>query len=194
MAGGILLAVICARAVTAAESTSVSDTPPSLEAVNALIAAGAMLRADAMLQQLETERPDDFLIRFTRSAWLSESGRDADAVALLKNLLLDVPSHPAVHNNLAWILASSTDPALRDPEAALAMARDALLIEPRNPHIWSTVAQAHYGMGDFRQAATMIDHAMELAIQIKRPPEAIRSLREQQIKLRRAASIMSLIE
>jgi predicted Zn-dependent protease len=186
--------VICAHNVAVAENTSDSDAPPSLEAVNSLIAAGAMFRADAMLKQLETERPDDFLIRFTRSAWLSESGRDADAVALLKQLLLDQPSHPAVQNNLAWILASTTDPALRDPEAALAMARDALLVEPRNPHIWSTVAQAHYGLGDFRQAATMINHAVELAVQVKRPPEALNSLREQQMKLRRAAAIMSLIE
>ena len=50
---------------------------------------------------------------------LRRAGRDAHARAVLEQALRIAPGHRVVRNNLAWLLATSERPEVRDPGRAV---------------------------------------------------------------------------
>ena len=82
------------------------------------------------------------------------------------------PDNPEVLNNLAWLLLTSKDPALRDPSRALALARDAVKRLPR-PHALDTLATAYWANGLIDEAITLEMRAM------KRDPSQAKFYQEQ---------------
>jgi Zn-dependent protease with chaperone function len=76
---------------------------------------------------------------------------------------LDMDPHSAiVLNNYAWLLATCEDPAHRNPEKALALAREAAAIE-HSPHILDTLAESLYVNGRIAEAIDAATTALELA-------------------------------
>lgn len=65
----------------------------------------ALQRAD---KYLET-KPKDAQMRFLKAVVLADTGRRADAAAILQQLTQDYPELPEPHNNLAALYASSGD-------------------------------------------------------------------------------------
>jgi hypothetical protein len=65
------------------------------------------------------------------------------------------PDNAIVLNNYAWLLATCEDPAYRNPERALELARRAAAIE-QSPHILDTLAESLFVNG---QVAEAIDAA-----------------------------------
>lgn len=61
------------------------------------------------------------------------------------------PDQPEVLNNLAWLLLTVPDPALFDPEQALPLAKQAMILEP-NAHILDTLGLAYWHNGFSEQA------------------------------------------
>ena len=79
-----------------------------------------------------------------------------------------LPNHPAVLNSLAWILATSPDPAIQDPAKALALAHRATdLTEERNAAVLDTLAAAYAATGQFDKAVTNVEKAITLAQQFQ---------------------------
>lgn len=68
---------------------------------------------------------------------------------------------PEGMNALAWLLATSPDPELRDGEEAVAWARVALKHDATVER-FDTLAAAHAEAGDFDQAVTAIERAIDL--------------------------------
>ena len=66
-------------------------------------------------------------------------------VAYRRALAID-RNNPDILNNLAWLLVTSKDATLRDPEQALSLARTASLIAPRG-HILDTLATTYWATG-----------------------------------------------
>jgi len=67
-------------------------------------------------------------------------------------------------NNLAWLLATSPDPALRDPERAVRLAQEARDAEgDGDPELLDTLAAAHASAGHFERAAEIAALAAEVA-------------------------------
>jgi hypothetical protein len=67
-------------------------------------------------------------------------------------------------SEIAWILATHSDPAVRDPNKAVRLAeRAAGLTGRRQPVILDTLAAAYAAAGDFERAAAIAQEAASLA-------------------------------
>src|SRR5262249_13097358 len=69
--------------------------------------------------------PRDAALQAERGARLEDAGRTADAALAYREALRLGTQDLRVQNNLAWILATSPDPGLRDPAAAVGLAEQA---------------------------------------------------------------------
>jgi len=78
--------------------------------------------------------------------------------AYLQALQLE-PDNPEALNNLAWLLLTSGDSEIRDPQRALSLARDAARIAPL-PHVLDTLATAHWANGNIDEAVRIGTRAL----------------------------------
>jgi tetratricopeptide (TPR) repeat protein len=139
---------------------------------------------------LAAKQPREAIKRFTRALEIDEEnfpcrrGRsDAEitigdhkaALADLEKALELRPDDTGVLNNLAWLLATSPEDALRDGKRAIDLARKACeKTEWKEAHIVSTLAAGHAEAGDFeaarkfsRQAVDLGDGAADVTEQLK---------------------------
>ena len=65
-------------------------------------------------------------------------------------------------NNLAWLLATCPDRALRDPRGALALAERAVAASPQDGGFWNTLGAAQYRAGDPDAAERSLGRSMAL--------------------------------
>ena len=67
-------------------------------------------------------------------------------------------------NDLAWLLATTSDSRLRDGRRAVTIAeRVSSLNEHEDPNFLDTLAAAYAEVGEYEKAASSLDHAIELA-------------------------------
>jgi len=130
----------------------------------ALVQTGAAARAAADLEAGgAATSPDPAVAGALALAW-SEAGRGADAIALLRRTHDRDPSNLGVAMNLARLLLTASPPAVRDPEAALAIAagvNDAT--GGRDPRVLATLAEALAATGRRRDAAEAWSVAIAVA-------------------------------
>lgn len=119
----------------------------------AIRAFRAALRAD----------PGNRKAKFGIGACFIKRGQYKEAMAIHEALYKQYPGDFELLNNFAWLLATASDPAYRDPERAIRMARDALLSAPGNHHVASTLSAAYYAAGDFDRALQSAQEALRLA-------------------------------
>jgi TPR repeat protein len=87
-------------------------------------------------------------------------------------------------NNVAWAFATSSEPGVRNPEAALEYAQKALKAEvdsPR-PHILDTLAEAYYVNGQYKNAVQTEQRALGL-VAVKEKETYVASLAKYQLAL-----------
>lgn len=127
--------------------------------------------------------PEQFLARRGRGDAAISIGDHAAAIADLEKALELQPDNDSVLNNLAWVLATSPDDAVRDGKRAIGLAQKACeLTEWKQPHVISTLAAAHAESGDFdearkysRQAVEGSEEAAEVRDQLKSELESYES-------------------
>ena len=74
------------------------------------------------------------------------------------------PEWATPHAELAWLLATTEDRTIRDPQTALQFAmRAAVLTGRRDPMVLDVLAAAHAAAGDFDRAAATAQAALDLA-------------------------------
>ncbi len=88
----------------------------------------------------------------------------AEALPLLQALQQQRPESPMVKNNLAWVYVKSKDPAVRNPQMAIKLARDAVLDVPSDYSVWNTLAEAYYANGQFDRALRSAQSALRLSL------------------------------
>ncbi len=107
---------------------------------------------------------------------LGEMGRDGEAeaahkraAALLERLVTDHPDRPryrqslaVAYNDRAWLLAAAPDPRKRDPRRAVALARQAVALEPSAERFWNTLGLALCRAGDGQAALEAMNRALAL--------------------------------
>src|SRR5690606_19161347 len=105
--------------------------------------------------------PDSAGARGDLAMELIHQGRAAEGVAELKTVVDRNPNALQAANNLVWILATSPDPSVRDPQEALRLAQ--LRIDPQTNAIelLDTLAAVHAANGDFQTACSLLDRALE---------------------------------
>ncbi len=138
----------------------------------------AVLLAQLGTLYLAAKQPREAIKRFTRALEIDEEnfpsrrgrsdaaitiGDHAAALADLEKALDLRPDDTGVLNNLAWLLATSPDDALRDGKRAIDLARQACeKTEWKEAHLVSTLAAAHAEAGDFETAKKFSRQAVEL--------------------------------
>ena len=102
--------------------------------------AGALAALDAAIALA----PEDGALRAERGALLDAAGRASEAAGAYREALRFGARDVRVLNNLAWILATSPDPGLRDPEAAVALAEEAVAAsDGRDASVLDTLSLAY---------------------------------------------------
>jgi Zn-dependent protease with chaperone function len=121
--------------------------------------------------------------KFFETAILNQISRDGESNAGLYGMLGDLyfgrnsygqavsayrtalgmdPANALVLNNYAWLLATCEDPAYRNPELALELARQAAAIE-QSPHVLDTLAESLFINGRITEAVDAATSALERA-------------------------------
>ena len=97
------------------------------------------------------------------SAFLAKN-RIQDAIAQYRNALAIAPENMAAQSNLAWLLATSADPSLRNgPEAVLLAEQASQHFGANRPVILRILAAAYAETGRFAEAAETAQQALQLA-------------------------------
>lgn len=106
--------------------------------------------------------PDNFPCRRGRSDAEISIGDHSAALDDLEKAHALEPDDSGILNNLAWILATSPDDAVRNGKRAVGLAKRACeLTDWEEAHIISTLAAAHAEAGDFEAARTYSRQAVE---------------------------------
>jgi Tfp pilus assembly protein PilF len=66
-------------------------------------------------------------------------------------------------NNLAWSLATCSDPDFRDTQSAIEYAERAVDLQPRLASGWNTLGTAYYRSGQYDEAIAAFDRSMKLS-------------------------------
>jgi tetratricopeptide (TPR) repeat protein len=110
-----------------------------------------------------------------------KKGETREAMDSWQQALAINPGQISVLNNLAWLLATATDPSLRDGAKAVALATQASQSSGGgNPVILHTLAVAYAAEGNYRQAATTARRALDLASAQKK--DALAATLQQEIQ------------
>lgn len=125
---------------------------------------------------------------------LAELGRQRDAIQLFEKLSVEHAQDYAVLNNLAWLQATAMEPAMRNPERAIHLARRALLLAPSSYSVWSTMSEAYYRNGQYDKAYRAAQQAMLLAQEQKAEGVRLAAYDEQLKKCREAVHAFSLLD
>lgn len=116
-------------------------------------------------QAAALERHKDFSgISAAFGSLLEAAGREADAASAYEAALRKSPDNPGALNNLAWLLATAKDPAIRSPARAVELATKAAKLSKRaDPAYLDTLAAAHAAKGEWKQAVSIATEAQSLA-------------------------------
>jgi tetratricopeptide (TPR) repeat protein len=131
--------------------------------------AGKFAEAIAAFDAIIAANPAGTPARFGRAIALEKTGRYAEAVEDLGKLLQANPSDPALLNNLADILATAPDDAVRNGQRAVDLATRAVAEMRKNPlrareiaQTLDTLAAAYAEASDFEKAIATQRQAIEL--------------------------------
>lgn len=185
----LLLAPLAARA-----QSIIEQLDDRMAAIVEALKLGKLDVAERDLERVLEQVPGYSKALFLKANLEIERGNMAEAVRLLESLLAVRPDDHFVLNNLAWILATTPEASQRDLPRALGFAQQAALLAPEDYHVWHTLAEIRYRMGDFMRAAKAVNHMLTLAFEQDIPAEEIKQYREQRDKVFRAAGIMMLKE
>jgi tetratricopeptide (TPR) repeat protein len=112
------------------------------------------------------------------SALLVCRNQTREAVEILRRGLVRVPDHPAMVNNLAWILATSSDDTVRDgAEAVRLVERLGRVEEISDSDVLDTLGAAYAEAGRFDRAVAAASRAIEKAGRSGRP-DAVRNIED----------------
>lgn len=117
---------------------------------------------ESVLEEELARHPDDLLIALNLAMAYHRRGEEEKCLPLYEKILQLSPDEPLVLNNLAWLLVTSANESLRDPERGLALAKRAVAREPSSVFL-DTLAEAYYVNGRIPEAIDTIRLALEKA-------------------------------
>jgi tetratricopeptide (TPR) repeat protein len=114
-------------------------------------ARGRHAEAAFLLEEALALRDDPELhVHLANQLWAL--GKTPRAIAELETSLRQRPEWALAQNNLAWILATAPDPALRDGARALALVEAALVAAPEDADLLDTLAVSQAALGRYDAA------------------------------------------
>lgn len=126
--------------------------------------AGDMTAAMSALETAVRLKPESVAARSTLAAALVSQSRVVEGLAQYRAALKLAPDSPAVLNNLAWLLSTTSQPELRDGAAAVRFAQRACeLTQSQHPLLIGTLAAAYAEAGQFSEAVAAATKAIDVA-------------------------------
>ena len=105
---------------------------------------------------------------------LQSEGQPAEAIARWRIALQLKPHWPPLMNNLAWLLATCSEPSCRNPAEAAGLAEEASAAEPQNPSFFDTLGAAYAAADHFTDAIAAAEKAITLAEAFRQTNAAVR--------------------
>jgi len=151
-------------------------------------------RAEQLFTEALRLRPESRDARFGMGTLFIKQRRYGEAIATMEALIEDYPNEFPIINNLAWLYATATDAGIRDGNRAVHLAQEALLLQPNNYHVWSTLSEGHFVLGHYERAARAAREALRLSREAGAGEGRIRTYQRQLEKCVRAAQAMTILD
>ena len=94
---------------------------------------------------------------------LAATNREEEAVSALRQAIALDAAQAAAHDRLAQLLATSSNPEVRNPAKAVEAGKRAVELAPTIGTFWNTLGTAYYQAGDWHAAVEAIEKARELS-------------------------------
>ncbi len=125
---------------------------------------------DLRRASLGLDNPETLKSIYNVAIMCSKIGQYAEAVAGLQDALVRRKTKLGLQNEytvknmnaLAWLLANCPDHALRDPDKALQLAKQAVERAPNQGDYWNTLGASHYRVGEWQKAIEALNESMKL--------------------------------
>jgi tetratricopeptide (TPR) repeat protein len=143
----------------------VPNNPETLNALGTvLLDQGDVLGASNQFSAVLNLQPTNGIANFKIGQLLTVAKRERDSIPFYRTALKAWPDSVEALNNLAWLLAASADPQIRNGvEAVKLAARACELTGHREPMLLGTLAAAHAEAGQFTDAVRVAEQAIALA-------------------------------
>jgi len=157
-----LAALLCSAAVLAA-----GEAPDLSREIERIFRAGDRNLAFQRVDQAIAAQPDNARLRFLRAVMLSETQREAEAMAAFERLTQDYPDLPEPYNNLAVLHAAhgQLDRARELLEAALRNDPAYLAARENLGDVFVRLAQRAY---EHASTGTRVDPALQRKLRLVR--------------------------
>lgn len=132
--------------------------------------------------------------RFGLSTALIQGDKYKEALEILEVMLKETPKDYVLKNNTAWIYATARDLKLRNGTRAIQLAQEALLLNPIDCHVWSTLAEAYYISGRYDKALRSATEALRVGQETQADAKLIGQYQLQVERCRKAAQTSSILE
>lgn len=138
--------------------------PGHADLASVMLHAGRFEAAEAHAQQSLAQVPDDPAMLAVLAVVRLRQDRAAEAKQLYQQALTLRPDWLQLANDLAWLLATHADPAVRDPQRAVQLA-ETLCADPQNhtARTLDTLAAAYAAAGRYREALQCAQRAVACA-------------------------------
>jgi tetratricopeptide (TPR) repeat protein len=131
---------------------------------NAFLLLGRVEESYEHLQTALAVSPGFIDAHFHMANTLLQMGQVTEAVSHLERVLAMRPDDPDAQKNMAWVLATSPDPQLRDGARAVELAESAnRRRQSSDPIVSATLASAYAEAGRFAEAVNVAEAALEAA-------------------------------
>jgi tetratricopeptide (TPR) repeat protein len=142
-----------------------SDYPALLLALgHGLRQQGALRQALEALHEVVTLAPESSPAHYELALALESQGDGAKAVSHFQQSARLDPKNADARQSLAWVLATSSDPSVRNPREAVRWAKEAVAVTgEKDPACLDVLAIAHAALGEFDQALELEEKAVKAA-------------------------------
>lgn len=140
--------------------------------------------SEALMRHALAVTEANFIAHAHLGAALLSQGKARQAADEWRASALAKPSYATVANNLAWLLATHRDPAVRAPDEAVVHGERAAALKDEDPAVRDTLAAAYAAAGRFDEAVATANLAARRARE-EGQPELARAIEERRDFYRR---------
>jgi tetratricopeptide (TPR) repeat protein len=150
--------------------------------------------AIGMFRKALQKEPANRRGRFGLSTALIQVDQYKEALEILEIMLKETPKDYVLKNNTAWIYATARDTKMRNGTRAIQLAQEALLLNPLDYHVWSTLAEAYFISGRYDKALRNAQEALRVGRDTGADAKSLVQYELQIERCRRAVESSSLLE